>query len=136
MNTFLRGERRFVSTDWAKPTPKGEAFPPTAHNGGPGHVPASPGTELGWAIAGSLFFDFTSLDQARKALTVAKERDVQAELLTGTEAAATIAVPQAELLQAEVLLLRHRGHLREQTASTAGEEASARTATLAPPPEA
>lgn len=86
-------------------------------------------------MAQVFFFDFQSREHAREALAVAHERDLHVELLPETEAPATIRVREAEAELAEVLMMRHGGHLREATPAQPEEDDALRTPTFAPQQE-
>ena len=60
-------------------------------------------------MADNVHFKFESVARAREAMVAAMERDLSA-VVEESDGTALVRVPRAQLLEAEVLLMRHGGH--------------------------
>lgn len=60
-------------------------------------------------MADSVYFEFEDVEKARAAVQAAADRNLSATL-EETDGAARVHLPPAEVLDGEVLLMRHGGH--------------------------
>lgn len=61
-------------------------------------------------MADNVYFEFEELAKGREAVEAAVDRSLSA-VLEESEAQTRVRVPRTQLMEAEVLMLRHGGHL-------------------------
>lgn len=64
-------------------------------------------------MADNVHFEFQSVAKAREAVVAVADRDLSAAVEEG-DGVALVRIPRAQLLEAEVLLMRHGGHLVQE----------------------